>query len=434
MQKHNKKNSAILLFALTLLHSAIFFVPTAIAATFSGDLSINEKDIRFSTDNFIEGREVRIYATTTSFSDKDLLGAVRFFDNGEQIQGDQAISIFARKTDDVFIDWIPSYGNHRVAVKIFPWQPEIDNPDNNWIATEIYVVQDTDHDGIPNDKDSDDDGDGVLDTEDAFPLNPNEQYDTDGDGIGNNADPDDDNDGVPDKFDDMPLDPNETLDTDKDGIGNNADTDDDGDGLSDIAEENLGTNPIKADTDGDGVNDKEDAFPLDPKESIDTDKDKIGNNIDTDDDNDGIPDSQDKFPLNKAPVISINNISAPKSDNSTPTETVTQTIGLLEDVTFDASESHDEDGKIISYVWEIDGKTKEGNAITHTFKTTGEHDIKLTITDNSGESKSLLLRANVLNLRVYKQTILSLMVIFLAMLIFFKYISKAKKHKDEHNQ
>ena len=31
------------------------------------------------------------------------------------------------------------------------------------------------------------DGDGVIDGEDAFPLDPNEYLDTDGDGIGNNA-------------------------------------------------------------------------------------------------------------------------------------------------------------------------------------------------------------------------------------------------------
>ena len=44
----------------------------------------------------------------------------------------------------------------------------------------------------------DSDGDGVLDHEDAFPLDPTESVDTDGDGVGNNADTDDDNDGVTD--------------------------------------------------------------------------------------------------------------------------------------------------------------------------------------------------------------------------------------------
>ena len=51
--------------------------------------------------------------------------------------------------------------------------------------------------------------------------------------IGNNADTDDDGDGVIDSEDAFPLDNTETTDTDSDGIGNNADTDDDGDGVID---------------------------------------------------------------------------------------------------------------------------------------------------------------------------------------------------------
>ena len=91
---------------------------------------------------------------------------------------------------------------------------------------------------------------------DAFPLDPTESADTDNDGVGNNADVDDDGDGVADADDAFPLDPDESLDTDNDGIGNNADTDDD----------------------GDGVADDDDAFPLDATESVDTDLDGVGNN------------------------------------------------------------------------------------------------------------------------------------------------------------
>ncbi|WP_144392910.1 Ig-like domain-containing protein [Pleionea sediminis] len=54
----------------------------------------------------------------------------------------------------------------------------------------------------------DSDGDGVVDSQDAFPNDPTETTDTDGDGIGNNADTDDDNDGHADINDDAPLDPN----------------------------------------------------------------------------------------------------------------------------------------------------------------------------------------------------------------------------------
>jgi len=67
----------------------------------------------------------------------------------------------------------------------------------------------------------DTDGDGVPDSEDAFPDDPNEWDDTDGDGVGDNSDA-------------FPNDPNETVDTDGDGIGDNADLDDDGDGVPDV--------------------------------------------------------------------------------------------------------------------------------------------------------------------------------------------------------
>lgn len=55
-------------------------------------------------------------------------------------------------------------------------------------------------------EDTDDDNDGVVDTNDAFPLNASESIDTDNDGTGNNADADDDNDGAEDGWDADPLD------------------------------------------------------------------------------------------------------------------------------------------------------------------------------------------------------------------------------------
>ena len=155
------------------------------------------------------------------------------------------------------------------------------------------IPLDTDGDNIPDSKDTDDDNDGTLDVDDAFPFNAAETTDTDGDGTGNNADLDDDGDGTPDVDDAFPLDATETTDTDGDRIGNNADPDDDNDGLTDIEEAALGTNPLLADTDGDTVNDSMDAFPLDDTETTDTDGDRIGNNADPDDDNDGLTDIEE---------------------------------------------------------------------------------------------------------------------------------------------
>jgi hypothetical protein len=103
--------------------------------------------------------------------------------------------------------------------------------------------------------DTDDDGDGVLDTADAFPLDSSETLDTDSDGIGNNADTDDDGDGL--------------SDTAEATAGTNPlVADSDGDTISDGDEVTAGTNPLLADTDGDGVNDADDAFPNDASVSV----------------------------------------------------------------------------------------------------------------------------------------------------------------------
>ncbi len=112
--------------------------------------------------------------------------------------------------------------------------------------------------------------DSYLDENDAFPLDATEWLDTDADGIGNNADTDDDGDGQLDTDEiacgsDPLLASSMSLDSDGDTIPDCVDTDDDNDGVIDTA----------------------DAFPLDPAEWADTDADGIGNNADTDDDNDG---------------------------------------------------------------------------------------------------------------------------------------------------
>jgi hypothetical protein len=67
--------------------------------------------------------------------------------------------------------------------------------------------------------DADSDGDGRMDSVDAFPADPAEWQDTDGDHIGNNADMDDDGDGVPDYIDSQPL--NSAIKTEKRGNLNN---------------------------------------------------------------------------------------------------------------------------------------------------------------------------------------------------------------------
>lgn len=99
----------------------------------------------------------------------------------------------------------------------------------------IVVSQpsDFDKDGIADCMDPDLDNDGIMNTEDVFPLNPNEWADNDKDGVGDNVDVDDDNDGVLDTEDMFPMNASESKDIDGDGIGDNADLDNNNDGFYD---------------------------------------------------------------------------------------------------------------------------------------------------------------------------------------------------------
>lgn len=84
----------------------------------------------------------------------------------------------------------------------------------------------------------DTDGDGFVDSLDAFPNDRTEWQDSDGDGVGDNADA-------------FPHDPTETKDTDGDGVGDNADM--------------FPLDPTEwQDSDGDGAGDNSDFFPFDP--------------------------------------------------------------------------------------------------------------------------------------------------------------------------
>ena len=181
---------------------------------------------------------------------------------------------------------------------------------------------DTDGDGQGDNSDNDDDGDGHLDQYEqdcgSDPLDVNDvPVDSDGDGTCDALDVDDDGDGVINSEDAFPLDPYEWNDTDGDGIGGNADLDDDGDGYSDSVENQCGSdqwdwisvpsdtdndgtcNSLDEDDDGDGVNDVDDmcsnTLPEDynniyangcAPSQTDTDSDGITNDEDTDDDDD----------------------------------------------------------------------------------------------------------------------------------------------------
>jgi len=98
------------------------------------------------------------------------------------------------------------------------------------------------------------DGDGYKDNVDTFPLDAERfQLDTDGDGLANNVDLDDDGDGIPDVWElTYGLEPTDASD---------ADTDLDQDGLSNFEEFLAGTLPNNNDSDDDGIKDSDDSKP-----------------------------------------------------------------------------------------------------------------------------------------------------------------------------
>lgn len=122
--------------------------------------------------------------------------------------------------------------------------------------------------------DTDTDGDGVNNADDAFPYDPSETTDLDGDGIGDNADPDDDGDNYNDDVDEFPRDASEWIDTDGDGIGNNRDSDDDNDSVEDGADQFPLDARGSKDSDNDGMPDQwETDNGLDPNDASDAESD-----------------------------------------------------------------------------------------------------------------------------------------------------------------
>jgi PKD repeat protein len=77
-------------------------------------------------------------------------------------------------------------------------------------------------------------------------------------------------------------------------------------------------------------------------------------------------------------------ITANQSPTASFTANPTSGVAPLE-VSFDASNSSDSDGPIVSYQWDFkDGNTGNGQTINHTFSSTGSYNVELTVTDNEG--------------------------------------------------
>jgi len=80
-----------------------------------------------------------------------------------------------------------------------------------------------------------------------------------------------------------------------------------------------------------------------------------------------------------------NNIVPPNKLPTADVEWSTQGVYAPLDISFDASNSRDPDGEITRYEWTFgDGKTAEGQTVSHTFTTSGSYIVVLRVTDDRG--------------------------------------------------
>ena len=236
-----------------------------------------------------------------------------------------------RKTETLNIDGF-SFGGLAAAPNPLP--ADVDGDGQNDAIDNCPTISnedqlDTDADLVGDACDDDDDADGTLDSEDAFPLDPDEQLDTDGDAVGNNSDDDDDADNWEDEDEIIcgtdPLDATSfPADADGDGDCDAIETDADDDDWSDVDEVICGSDPLDAgsnpadtdedevcdvvdtDDDGDGWSDADEGAcgtdPLDEdSRPLDTDDDATCDLFDDDDDGDGWTDASEP-PCDKDPL------------------------------------------------------------------------------------------------------------------------------------
>ena len=101
-----------------------------------------------------------------------------------------------------------SVGSHEYHFSCLYWPPTPPGHDGGAVPPPPMFISDVYSDLEVLEKDSD--GDGVVNSKDRFPLDPDESNDFDRDGVGDNSDT-------------FPMDPMENTDTDGDGRGDNSD-------------------------------------------------------------------------------------------------------------------------------------------------------------------------------------------------------------------
>jgi hypothetical protein len=313
------------------------------------DLQIAHDSIRFSENPLIAGSDVRIYATVSNVGTIDATGYVFFYFSNIAIGPSQVVSVTAGgSSDDVWIDFTLPEGQFNIRAEIRGQNPTDINAENDVALSNLYVtLQDADQDG-------------VVDEDDNCPNASNsDQLDTDGDGQGDICDTDDDNDGLSDS-EEASIGTSPTIvDTDGDGI---SDADDEyplgGEPVVEAPVEVIESEPIP-DTAPEperveGVVIEGPQFPGDVEDGEDI----------------LVPEESDEAAEEKGIVSGLSADAA-----------FTYSLNTWKDYTFRVLGS----GKDMSFSWDFgDGVTSALREVNHVYRTDGAYRVGLTVADGKG--------------------------------------------------
>lgn len=319
------------------------------AAAFNVDLGFrNNGDITFSEEVLVTGQTVRIYARVRNLGAVDVSGYVYFMQGEQAVGNSQVISVRSGGTDEeVYVDFVVPESAFNVRVEIRGTDPADENPSNDVALSALYTpVQDADDDG-------------VIDDEDDCPTTADAKQ----------------------------------VDTDGDLIGDACDSDDDNDTLSDSVETEIGLNPLKADSDSDGVTDPNDYAPNDPTIT-------------------GAP-APTPEPVATTEVTTVNpdtstsadgtgSIASDTSNGSTADEAASGNGAALSDLQISPNaifqyeqttwNSYHFDVRGFTdgayrYQWDFgDGVSSSRSEVDHAYRTFGDYQVTLTVTDANGQT------------------------------------------------
>lgn len=155
-----------LLCTLALAVLPVYYVLAAPASELNAGIV---QGLWYSSNNVFADTPVRVYVAIRNTTGGDLTGTITFYDNKREI-GAQTVAAVSGRIIESWVDWTPKYGDHTLVaklsrVKISTATTSNQNSELAIAAAQdvLFVDYDTDIDDIGNERDNDDDGDGITD-------------------------------------------------------------------------------------------------------------------------------------------------------------------------------------------------------------------------------------------------------------------------------